>query len=88
MSGIKIPYTPQTRSDALGKDHTTRMMVAVVEAASSRSSRLVGLVVLVVNVYVPPNVTTFGKGTSAKIWMVRMVANETNRGQTRTPSDL
>jgi len=58
-----------------------------VEVATSLSSRLVGLVVLVVSVYVSPDVIVFGKGTSAEIWMVWMVANKTSRRQTRTLFD-
>ena len=80
-----MPYTLQTRSDAPQKDHSSRTPAEAVEAATSLNSRPVDLVVLVVNVYVAPSGLVLSRGAGAKIWTARIVANETSRGQTRTP---
>ena len=68
---------PQARPDAVKKVHSTKSAVAAVaavkavEVATSPNSHLVGLVVLVVNVYVSSNVIfLWGKETTAEIWAV------------------
>ena len=65
---------PQARPDAVKKVHSTKSAVAAVKAvevATSPNSHLVGLVVLVVNVYVSSNVIfLWGKETTAEIWAV------------------